>query len=252
MDTERPSLRDFRWLRYGVRCLLASAAAAASLSCTTLASAQTITPVLLQLGAKQRIASVSVRNTSAKPVHYQSQLLAWQQLAGEDRFEESRDLLVVPPIARIEPGATQVFRLMLRQPPTEREKAYRLILEDVSALTQQEVPEMAVMLRVRHSLPVFVAGSEAPRPRVRVLPCVDAASPGCIRIENDGNRHVAVRSVSLRGADWQSDVPLGASRVLAGSWMQWSVPLPAGASRPFALSALTTEGPLTADSLARR
>jgi fimbrial chaperone protein len=228
-----------------VHVLLATATAAASLSCSTGALAHTITPVVVELSPRARATSVMVTNTSDRAVRYQSEVLSWAQRDGTDHHEPSRDLLVVPPIADIAPGATQVFRLAPRHRTAGAERAYRLVLEDVTPSEPDAGDGLSVALRFRHSLPVFVpsAGGSA---RARIVPCGTGSPPGCVRIHNDGDRHVAIRSIGLQGAGWQVDSRLGATRVLAGAWMEWTLAVPADAVGPLSARAETSAGSIGA------
>jgi fimbrial chaperone protein len=234
---------------------IAAATASASLSCSLAVQAQVIAPVLLQVPATGRLATVSVTNTSAQAVRFQTEALAWTQRDGADLHEPTRDLLVVPPIAEVAPGATQVFRIAPRHRAPSGERAYRLVIEDITA--QADDPDgLAVVLRVRHSLPVFVAGAGfapgAPSPtnlvapNVAIGPCQVRTAPACVRVSNDGERHVSVASLQLDGAGWQSLLRPGAARVLAGAWMEWALEVPEGAGLPATVSAATSVGLLSA------
>jgi fimbrial chaperone protein len=228
-----------------MQVLLATATAAASLSCSSSVLAQTISPVVVELSPRARAASVSVTNTSDRPIRYQSEVLAWTQRDGTDHHAPTRDLLVVPPIADIGPGATQVFRIAPRQRPPGPERAYRLVLEDITASQADEADGLSVAIRLRHSLPVFVAPSGGAA-RARLGACATNARTGCVRIHNDGERHVSVRSIGLQGTGWQVDNRMGASRVLAGAWMEWTLDVPPDAAGPLAARAETSAGALAA------
>jgi fimbrial chaperone protein len=243
---------------------IAAATASASLSCSLAVQAQVIAPVLLQVPATGRLATVSVTNTSAQAVRFQTEALAWTQRDGADLHEPTRDLLVVPPIAEVAPGATQVFRIAPRHRAPSGERAYRLVIEDITA--QGDDPDgLAVALRVRHSLPVFVAGAGgaagapgavgaggpgaligATAQNVVIGPCHARAAPGCVRVSNGGERHVSVASLHLDGAGWQTLLRPGAARVLAGAWMEWAIDVPDGAALPATVRAATSAGMLSA------
>lgn len=95
-----------------------------------------ISPVVVELGARQRAVAVTVTlsDKARGPMRLQADLLRWEQdVLGEAVTEPSDDLLVTPPIAELRPGGKQVFRVALRGArPAPEELAYRLILEDVA------------------------------------------------------------------------------------------------------------------------
>jgi fimbrial chaperone protein len=203
--------------------------------------AVTIAPVLVELSPVRKIVSVTVTNPSDSAVSFQADVLAWSQPDGQDRYEETDDLMVVPPIATIAAGGSQIFRITPRTPPDPREQAYRLILEDVTPETAGPANSATVNIRVRHSLPVFVSPEVKPGVAVRVVQCAAPAGKGCVRLYNDGGRYVTAKALAIDAAGWHKEVPLGA-RLLAGAWREWSFDLPANVAGPLNVKADTSAG----------
>jgi fimbrial chaperone protein len=174
-------------------------------------------------------------------VSFQADVLAWSQPNGQDLLEDSDDLMVVPPIATIAAGASQIFRITPRTPPRQREQAYRLILEDVTPDIAGPADSATVNIRVRHSLPVFVGAEGKPAVAVRVAQCAAPAGKGCVRLHNDGGHYVTAKVLTIGGAAWHKEVPL-AARLLAGAWREWRFDLPANVSGPFSVKADTSAG----------
>jgi fimbrial chaperone protein len=203
--------------------------------------AVTIAPVLVELSPSRKIVSVTVSNSADSPVSFQADVLAWSQPDGQERFEETDDLMVVPPIATIAAGASQIFRITPRTPPDPREQAYRLILEDVTPEVAGAANSATVNIRVRHSLPVFVFPEGKPAVGVRVAQCVAPAGKACVRLYNDGSRYVTAKALGIDGAGWHKHVPL-ATRLLAGAWREWSFDLPVAVAGPFSVTADTSAG----------
>jgi fimbrial chaperone protein len=203
--------------------------------------AVTIAPVLVELSPARRIVSVTVTNPSDSAVSFQADVLAWSQPNGQDRFEETDDLMVVPPIASIAAGASQIFRITPRTPPSSREQAYRLILEDVTPESAGPANSATVNIRVRHSLPVFVSPDGKPAIAVRMAQCAAPAGKGCVRLYNDGGRYVTAKALTIAAAAWHKEVSLG-TRLLAGAWREWSFDLPANIAGPFSVKADTSVG----------
>src|ERR1700682_2620746 len=96
--------------------------------------ALTISPVLVELSPDRRITSITLSNPADHPVSFQTQTLAWSQSDGTDVYTESDELIVVPPIAEIGAGESQIFRVTFRATPAPQERAYRLIFEDVTEI----------------------------------------------------------------------------------------------------------------------
>lgn len=217
----------------------------------TVAQALTISPVLVELSPDHPITSITLSNPGDRPISFQTATLAWTQSDGVDRYAETDELLVVPRIAEIRAGGTQIFRVMARGPAGPQERAYRLVFEDV---TEDIAPApssdaVSITLRVNHSLPVFVASAGKPGALASLGRCTDSAMPvpagtGCVRLRNDGNRYLQIKAITVDGANWHRD--LGASsRVLAGAWRQWTFELPVDIVGPLHVKAETSNGPVT-------
>jgi fimbrial chaperone protein len=208
--------------------------------------ALTISPVIVELSPARRVVSVTVSNPTDSALNFQAEVLAWSQPNGQDHYEQTDDLMVVPPIAEIAPGASQIFRITPRTPPGTREQAYRLILEDVTAETSQAANAAMVSIRVRHSLPVFVAASLKPRTAARVGQCAAPAGRGCIRLNNDGERYLMAKALVVEAGEWRKEVSLG-TRLLAGAWREWSFDLPSNLAGPLRVQVDTSLGPVAGE-----
>jgi fimbrial chaperone protein len=214
-----------------------------------------IDPVVVELGARHRVATVTVSLTekSTAPMRLQAQVLRWRQDAqGEDLTEPSSDLLVTPVIADIKPGQKQLFRIALRGPRTDTgELPYRLILEDVAEpqAPAESGPGMMINLRMRYSLPVLLAPTATATDRVRWQPCPGVQpdnGQACVRLRNEGNRHIKLLAFTLSGDGWQQEtrLPKGVN-VLAGAERELSVTPESGHNLPVrAVHLQTAQGTL--------
>lgn len=211
-----------------------------------------INPVVIELGAGQRIGAVTVTlsETATAPMRLQAELMRWEQdVQGADLTEPNDDLLVTPVIAELRPGEKQVFRVALRGVrPAPEELAYRLILEDIAEPTNATniAPGIAINFRMRYDLPVLVAPVGPIVNALRWKPCQsqadELAGPAsqaksattrttevCLRVLNAGNRRVKVQTLMLAGNGWQQTVVLkDGVNVLAGAEREWRIPLQSG------------------------
>lgn len=205
-------------------------------SCAAGAAAQAlISPVVVEFGPKQKIATVrvSLSEQAIKPMRLQTQLLQWRQdVHGAAVTQPSDDLIVTPRISELKPGQQQVLRVALRGAlPADTERAYRLVLEDIAEPSSVELAGgAAVNFRMAYDLPVMVAPRGAFVTALRWRSCpVGADAPVskgvCVRILNTGNRRLKVQAVMLAGQGWQRSLDLKeAAAVLAGDEREWIVP----------------------------
>lgn len=215
------------------------------------AQAVTISPVVLELTPAQRVVAVTVSNESDTPLTLQAETLEWTQANGEDRTEASDDLLVVPPLAEIRPGGSQIFRVTLRRPASAiAERAYRLVLDDVSEI-KRETKEIGVNFNFSHRLPVFVTGTGKIGAKPRLGICPAPAPPGCVRLDNGGDRFVQVKRLTVAGSNWRKDMDIS-TRVLSGAWKQLTFDSPANYVGELTVNLETTAGPLSIELPVRR
>jgi fimbrial chaperone protein len=218
---------------------------------STVALALTISPVLVEMSPARRVVSITLINPGDRPISFQTDVKAWTQPDGADAYADTDDLIVVPPIAEIAAGSSQIFRVTTRAPQSPNEKAYRLIFEDVTVEVAPAVPsdEVSLNIRVNHNLPVFFAAAGKTQAQARLGPCVNyvpatPAATGCVRLDNDGAKYAQVKSLTVDGADWHKDVN-ASSRVLAGAWRQWTFDVPPQLTGTLHVKAETSDGPVT-------
>ena len=230
-------------MRPVLRHLLTSLGLALTAGTATLAYAGVaISPVVVEMNSPRRAVAVSVNNSGDRPITLQSDVMLWKQVEGLDRYEPSDALLVVPPIVEIQPGTSQVFRLIQRTPVLSSvEQTYRLILEDITE-NQVKDGQAAISFRLTHNLPVMIAPAGKVRNAIRWKPCVSASPPAatvkpgtslaaeaCVRLLNAGNRRVKVQTLTLAGDGWQQELRLkDGINVLAGAEREWRVALSSG------------------------
>ncbi len=196
---------------------LACACGAALLAATpALSGTLQINPVLVEISPDRRTATVTVRNADPSPVTIRAYPLAWSQSNNEDEFGETAAIIVSPPVATIDPGATQSIRVGLRRAdatPTP----YRLIVEEVP----EAAPDGGIKVALRLNLPLYsmMAAGEASD---LVWSAHRSRTGWIIEAENRGTGYVradaalATRSTGLAFADGTSF-----GTVLPGARRRW-------------------------------
>lgn len=203
-----------------------------------LASAQVLLqPVVLEMSPRQRtvVVSVTLSDKAAAPLRLQAQLLRWSQdTEGRSVTEPTEELLVSPPIADLQPGKRQVFRVAVRNArPLREEAAYRLVLEDIAEPPTDESgkPMPGVNIRMRYDMPVMLAATGKVTQALQWKPCA-APPPGprmaeaCVRVRNAGNRRIKVQEMQLAGDGWRQALAVKENAtILAGAERELRVPL---------------------------
>jgi len=204
-----------RWHAFLV-CLAVAAPAAASTF--------NISPIRVQLSAAHRTGVLTLTNAEDQPVVIQVRLVAWSQQNGEEQLDETREMLVTPPVLQIPANSEQIVRVALRRDPDPaRELSYRVIFEEVP----QAAPDNVVGLRValRLSVPIFVAPAHGDS-------SADLAweahwlSEGKLEVaaSNHGTGHLQVSGFDVQMEGVKDPLrAITAKYVLPGSRMTWTL-----------------------------
>lgn len=196
------------------------------------ASGFQVSPTIAEIPAGTRVASFQLRNNGAEPVTIQVDLLAWSQDPAQgDRLAPATDVIVVPRIATLDPGATQLVRVAL-QSPGQGERAYRLRLREVPPPPPPGF--MGVRTLVEQLVPLFfqVPGEPAVSWKARLQP----SGALVLTASNGGPRHLqlnTLRVVDDRGAVLAERN--GPGYVLAGQSTGWALDTHARLARGDAL-----------------
>jgi fimbrial chaperone protein len=180
-----------------------------------------VTPTNVLLAPGQTAAALTVANHEDHKVSFQIRGFAWRQDGqGNDILEPSDALLASPPIATIEPGASQVVRLILRQPPQGQEATYRILFDQLPP--PHEAGVVRILLRL--SIPVFSEPQTQVAPRLHWR-IANENGRWWLIVTNDGNRHLTLGNLKLVGPDQrelQVDVR-SPPHILAGATRRWPI-----------------------------
>lgn len=112
-------------------------------------------PVKVEMTPDARGAALTIRNDGDQPVVVQTRVMRWTQPDGKDKLEDTRDLLITPPVVEIAPRSAQVLRIGRRvASPAGQETTYRIIAREV--LPSTETQRAGLHLAIELSVPLFV------------------------------------------------------------------------------------------------
>jgi len=214
--------------RLGAASLLAAILVVFFMSMAARAQNLAVLPVNIFMPPGQMATTFSVTNQATTETAIQIRAYAWNQPdGGDDQLTPSDAVVVSPPIATIAAGATQVVRLILRQPAQGREATYRILVDQLPPPAQAGI--VHVVLRL--SIPVFA------QPQVRAVAHVQYhvevnGGQSYLVASNDGLSHDVIRDIVLTTADGRKlkTESRALPYVLAGSTRKWHIvaqdPLP--------------------------
>jgi fimbrial chaperone protein len=182
-----------------------------------------ISPIRAELTGVHRTGVLTLTNADDDAVVVQVHVVAWSQQNGEERLDETRDLLVTPPVLQIPAKGEQIVRVALRREPDAlRELTYRVIFEEVPQAAPVNFTGLRVALRL--SVPIFVAPTHGQAAAALTWEA-HRLQDGEVEVAatNHGTGHLQVSDFNL-GSEGRSGLQGMTSKyVLPGSRMTWTL-----------------------------
>lgn len=180
---------------------LLALALAASCQLGALAGAFGVSPIRIDLGPATRTGLITVTSDDERKLFFQVKLLEWtQDAAGQDQYAESSELLFFPQIFTLDPKDKRLIRVGLKSQPGERERAFRLFIEELPDPNAGPGAGAQVAVRLRFGVPIFLsAGKGEAVPQL----LVEDVSRGSIRvgIRNTGSRQIRFEELAARSGE---------------------------------------------------
>lgn len=199
----------------------------AAMACTVIipaaeASDLRVTPVLIEPLPGARTSSLTLVNEEQRPVQVQVRVMRWRQADGEDRLEETRDVVVSPPFASVAPGEHYMIRIVrTAQTSPKGEESYRVFVDEVPQPGQAQPGTVDLILR--QSIPAFF--SDIPQ-RVSIVDwSVEAGDEGLwLTASNRGDRRLRLSDIVIENHDGVVYEQSGlVGYILPGASMRWPV-----------------------------
>jgi len=167
-----------------------------------------VSPTLVALPASQNATGVRVSNQDTdSAIQVQARLFRWRQEDGQEVYTPADDLMLSPPVTRIEPGRENLIRLIRTGPaPEAGELSYRLLLDELPAPVQEKESAQdtsaALSMVIRQAIPVFVTAPQAtpaaPEWQVERVNGNDGAQAGYrVSVHNTGDQRLRLADLAL-------------------------------------------------------
>ena len=206
--------------------------------------------VNIELPPGQLASSLSIRGSETVPTRFQVRAVEWTQRGDEELLNPTDQLLVSPPLGVIPPGKEQVVRVVLRRPVTDRERNFRVLVDQLPnppAADAAANGTAAVAVTFRMSIPVFALPKAA---QVAFAWSVERSGDAYYLVgENTGTRHQSFHRLEVRTVGG-AVVParmVGSPHVLVGTRRRWLLQWPdEKPAAQIAVAADSTLGPVQA------
>ncbi|KRA03176.1 MAG: molecular chaperone [Achromobacter sp.] len=224
-------------MRMFLRALLA--ACLAGCGGAAVAAALQISPVLVELAPTQGASGIMLRNPGSTPIYGQVRIYGWEQADGDDVLSPTEVIQASPPIIQVPPGGEQLVRLVrVSKDAPPLQQGFRLIIDEIPDPSSPGVN--GVVLRLRYSVPVFVAGM-TPSPEPELAWRVErSGGDWVVRLSNSGSRYAQVAALQILNAAGKPVAEMEGllGYALANSARQWNIPGKQGAAGPVKIRAM--------------
>ena len=210
------------------------------------ASSVLIWPIDPVLEADQQASALWLENRGNETANLQIRVFAWSQSGFNDQYQNQRDVIGSPPVAKIEPGQKQLVRLTrTREIPPGQERAYRIIIDEIPSAPppagESGKTAAAIRFQMRYSVPLFAYGaglwskedtSRKRDPKGAGLPdlswrTVAVDGRPYVEVRNQGAVHARLTDVALKQGGQTKPLVEGLlGYVLPGAIMRWPAPGP--------------------------
>lgn len=177
-----------------------------------------ISPTLGDVPPGKSTATFRIRNPGDAPLTVQVRAYRWSQTGNEDQFVPADDLIIVPPLITISPGAQQLIRVAHKRRDASREASYRVHFEEVPPAAPAGFVGLQTALKL--DVPLFFAPENAVgKLEWRLRKSGDRLS---LHIDNIGNRFARFAGIALKDGSGRIIARVnGPQYALSGASRQW-------------------------------
>ena len=189
-----------------------------------------VSPIRINLAPNESSTLVTVRNESKDRLRLQISVSAWDEnKSGEMVLIATEDIIFYPTLLTINPGDQRNVRVGTKNAVVEREKSYRIFVEELPS--QLKPASTGVRLLTRMSVPIFIQPAK-PQARPRIEQMALRAPEFSFELKNGGNAHFQPRQIVVKGASASGETVLERKipgwYVLAGGSRHYQVDVPKG------------------------
>ncbi|MGI0490960.1 molecular chaperone [Alkalinema pantanalense CENA528] len=173
-----------------------------------------VSPIQIYLAPKADRAAastmLSIRNESSNPLRFQVSAFTWSQTTQNPiQLEPTEDIIFFPNILSLAPGESRTIRLGVTASPTEQEKTYRILVEELPPLKTAKpvntTPQVQVLTKM--SIPIFIQPTQSQiSGEIQEI----SAEKGHVafQVKNTGNTHFTAQQVRVKGYGAALDKPV--------------------------------------------
>lgn len=188
-------------------------------------AAKLVTSVVrVDLSKDKPTALMTVSNKGDSKTILQIDPVSWHQSKGVDVYEPTEDVLAVPTLFVLKPGESQVIRIGMRKnPDSDKERAYRLFLNELPDAAAAVPDSVRVMLRI--GIPLFVHSAVREAHDLQWSAICQHGGKLHLGASNSGNAHIKILDISIKSKESGKSLARSdlADYLLAGTNRSWDI-----------------------------
>ncbi len=196
------------------------------------ASTFKVDPIQVVFAGSARSTLVTVTNQSEEALRFEVTAFAWDQSPkGEIRLAATEDIVFFPKLFTIDPGKEQKIRVGTAVGALDREKTYRIFVEELRPLEKPKQPPAGSQVRVltKMGIPIFL--QPARRETSAAVGGLGVANSAIgFEVRNTGNVHFSLFAVRVVGTTTGGETVFDRNAegwyVLAGGSRAYEMSLP--------------------------
>jgi fimbrial chaperone protein len=160
-----------------------------------------VSPIRLDFDRATKTGVITVTNDDDDKLQLQMKAFEWTQDAdGKDKYEETDDLIFFPKIATVEKGEQRLLRTSYKIPATDKQKTYRLFIEEIPGPQKTPAQGAQIAVAVRFGVPIFLKPiKEEVKGEVESVKYADGKLN--VKIKNPGNTHFFINNIQLKSGE---------------------------------------------------
>lgn len=201
-----------------------------------------VSPIRVDLSPQNPIVTLQVINQADTTTTLQAYVKQWSQQNDNDDYQDQKRVVIIPPLVKIPPHKTQLFRVALTDPSiSSSEQTYRVYLHEVVQPLRKDRFLLQVATRV--GIPVFVTPNKLlPTEMKASIRKTPRAGHWIVKLNNPGNQHLHILQLSLSAAKKTIAKQAIYLYVLPNSTRQWTIKAAEAVAPPLTLTATLDTG----------
>ena len=176
------------------------------LPCIVEAGQFSVSPVIVAIEHGAKSGSIVIGNEDRLPLQFRIKASVWtQDSAGKDMYADTDEIIFYPKMLHLDIGEQRVVRIGMKGHATDRERTYRLFIEEVpTAQMAEEMRKKAAGASGRVSVimriaPAIFYAPIVPKTEARIDSIHLDKGAVHVRITNAGNVHIKLQTIKMTG-----------------------------------------------------